>query len=344
MRRGGLLGLLDPPGLPDLTDLSRRRLLAAAAALPLVGRAGAASAAAFPARSVRIVVPYSVGIGPDVVARTVGMELERRWNQPVVIDNKPGASGIVAFNELRQSPPDGHTLFVGDTGSLAVNPLIHATLPYDVERDIAPITTLFRATFVLHVSSKGRFNSLAELMAQARKAPRSVSYASFGNGHPSHVAVETFARAANLDLLHVPFKDGGTQLSAVANGDVDFTTLSMHTVMPLIKAGRLKPLAVAARTRLADYPDLPTFAEAGGPAVEMRPWAGLVARTGTPAPILEQLHRDLMLALASDAVRERIEGAGFQLVPSTPQQMRDLIAADVALYSPLVREGRVARV
>ncbi|MCA3219518.1 MAG: tripartite tricarboxylate transporter substrate binding protein [Burkholderiales bacterium] len=319
----------------------RRQLLAAAAALPL---AAGASAPVFPSRTVRIIVPYSVGIGPDVVSRTVAMELERRWSQPVVIENKPGASGIVAFNELRQTAPDGHTLFVGDTGSLAVNPLIHASLPYDVERDIAPLTTLFRATFVLHVSSKSRFNSLGELIAQARKAPRSVSYASFGNGHPSHVAVETFARAANLDLLHVPFKDGGTQMSAVANGDVDFTTLSMNTMMPLIKAGKIRPLAVAARTRLAEFPDIPTFAEAGGPPVEMRPWAGLVARAGTPAPILQQLHRDLMHALGTDAVRERIEAAGFQLAPSTPQQMRDLIAADVAQYTPLVREGRVTKV
>ncbi len=325
----------------DPMNLQRRTLLAAAVALPMAGRASAAS---FPTRSVRIVVPYSVGIGPDVVARAVGLELERRWNQPVIIDNKPGASGIVAFNELRQSAPDGHTLVVGDTGSLAVNPLIHATLPYDVERDIVPLTTLFRATFVMHVSTRSRFNALGDVIAQARKAPRSVSYASFGNGHPSHVAVETFARAAQIELLHVPFKDGGTQLSAVANGEVDFTTLSMHTVMPLIKAGQLKPLAVAARQRLAEYPDIPTFAEAGGPPVEMRPWAGLVARAGTPAPILEQLHRDLMQTLASDAVRERIEGAGFQLAPSTPQQMRDLIAADAALYLPLVREGRVSRV
>jgi tripartite-type tricarboxylate transporter receptor subunit TctC len=332
------------PARPRPAAAPRRRLLAAGLLLPLAAPLRPARAAAFPARSVRIVVPYSVGIGPDVVARTVGAELEKTWKQPVIIDNKPGASGILAFNEIRQTPPDGHTLFVGDTGSLAVNPLIHASLPYDVERDIAPLTTLFRATFVLHVGSKSRFGSLAELIAQARRAPRAVSYASFGNGHPSHVAVETFARAANLDLLHVPFKDGGAQLAAVANGEVDFTTLSMHTVMPLIKAGRLKPLAVAARARLPDHPELPTFAEAGGPPVEMRPWAGLVARAGTPAPVLEQIHRDVLLALASDPVRLRIEGAGFQLAPSTPPQMRDLIGADIATYTPLVREGRVQRI
>jgi tripartite-type tricarboxylate transporter receptor subunit TctC len=140
--------------------------LALAAAAPALR----ASTPAFPARSVRIVVPYSVGIGPDVVSRALGQELQRRWGQPVVIDNRPGASGIVAFNELRQTAADGHTLFVGDTGSLAVNPLIHATLPYDVARDVVPLTTLFRATFALHVGAKSRFHTLGDLLAQARRA------------------------------------------------------------------------------------------------------------------------------------------------------------------------------
>ena len=320
-----------------------RRQFLSALALAAAAPALRARNALFPARSVRIVVPYSVGIGPDVVSRALGQALQRRWQQPVVIDNKPGASGIVAFNEIRQTAVDGHTLFVGDTGSLAVNPLIHASLPYDVARDIAPLTTLFRATFVFHVGAKSRFNTLGDLLAQARREPRSVSYASFGNGHPSHVAVESFARAAGIEMLHVPFKDGGTQLAAVANGEVDFTTLSMHTVMPLIKAGRLRPLAVAARSRLVEYPDIPTVAEAGGPMVEMRPWAGLVLRAGTPQALVDHIHADLLAALMEDEVRSRIEGAGFQLAPSTPQQMRDLIAADSAEYAVLVREGRVQR-
>jgi tripartite-type tricarboxylate transporter receptor subunit TctC len=304
-----------------------RRQLLSALALAVTAPALRARNALFPVRSVRIVVPYSVGIGPDVVSRALGQALQRRWQQPVVIDNKPGASGIVAFNEIRQSAPDGHTLFVGDTGSLAVN-------PYDVARDIVPLTTLFRATFVFHVGAKSRFQTLGDLLAQARREPRSVSYASFGNGHPSHVAVESFARAAGIEMLHVPFKDGGTQLSAVANGEVDFTTLSMHTVMPL---------AVAARSRLAEYPESPTAAEAGGPMVEMRPWAGLVLRAGTPQALVDHIHADLLAALMEDEVRNRIEGAGFQLAPSTPQQMRDLIAADSAEYAVLVREGRVPK-
>lgn len=320
----------------------RRALLAAALAAPFI-QPRRAVARTFPSRQVRIVVPYSTGIGPDVVSRAVGGELARRWGQPVVIDNKPGASGIVAFNELRQVAADGHTLFVGDTGSLAMNPLLHATLPYSVADDVAPLTTLFRATFVVHVGGKSRFNTLAELIAQARRAPGSVSYASFGNGHPSHVAVESFARAAGLQLLHVPFKDGGQQIAAVANAEVDFTTLSMHSVLPMVQAGRIRPLAVAAHARLPQYPTLPTLAEAGGPPMELRPWAGLVGRAGTPAAVLEQVHRDVLAALKADEVRHRIEGAGFEIAPSTPAQMRELIAADSAAYAVLVREGRVRK-
>lgn len=320
----------------------RRALLAAALAAPFF-QPRRAAASAFPSRQVRIVVPYSPGIGPDVVSRAVGAELARRWGQPVLIDNKPGASGIVAFNELRQVAPDGHTLFIGDTGSLAMNPLLHASLPYSVADDVAPLTTLFRATFVVHVGGKSRFGTLAELIAQARRAPGAVSYASFGNGHPSHVAVESFARAAGLQFLHVPFKDGGQQISAVANADVDFTTLSMHSVLPMIQAGRIRPLAVAAHARLPQYPELPTLAEAGGPPMEMRPWAGLVGRAGTSPAVLEQVHRDVLAALKADAVRQRIEGAGFEIAPGTPAQMRALIAADSAAYAVLVHEGRVQK-
>jgi tripartite-type tricarboxylate transporter receptor subunit TctC len=322
----------------------RRRLLSfTAASAALAALAPAARANGFPSRQVRIVVPYSVGVGPDVVSRAVGQELSRRWNQTVIVDNKPGASGIVAFNEIRQVAPDGHTLFIGDTGSLAVNPLIHAALPYDVARDIAPLTTLFRATFVFHVGAGNRIQSMADLLREARRAPKTVSYASFGNGHPSHVAVESFARAAGVEMLHVPFKDGGSQITAVANGEVDFTTLGMNTVMGMVKAGKLRPLAVAARTRLPDWPQIPTLAEAGAPMVEMRPWAALVTRAGTPAPLLAQLQRDILAAMVSDEVRARVEGAGFQLAPSTPDQLRALIAADSAEYAVLVREGRVQK-
>ncbi len=321
----------------------RRTLLARWALAVPAGWAATARAGAFPDRPVRLVVPYSVGIGPDVVARSVAERLSQQWSQPVLVDNKPGASGIVAFGDVRRVPADGHTLYLADTATLAVNPLLHPSLPYDPVRDLVPLTLLFRATFLLWVGGGSRFRSLAELQAAARSKPDGVSYATLGNGHASHVAVETFARAAGLRMLHVPFKDAGAMLTAVAAGDVDFTAIGMNTVAGLMAKGHMRPLAVAARTRLASHPDIPTLAEAGGPAVEMHPWAALVALAGTPAPVLEQLQRDIATALASPEVRGRAELAGFEITPSTPQALRDRVEADIALYRPLFSEGRIAR-
>lgn len=305
--------------------------------------ARAARPAGFPERAVRIVVPYSVGVGPDVVARSVAERLAQQWGQPVLVDNKPGASGIVAFGEVRRTPADGHTLFLADTATLAVNPLLHATLPYDPQRDLVPLTLLFRATFLIFVGGGNRFRSVAEMLDTARRQPGGVSYATLGNGHASHVAVETFARAAGVQMLHIPFKDAGALLAGVASGEVDFTTIGMNTVAGLVASGRLRPLAVAARHRLASHPDIPTLAEAGGPPIEMHPWAALVAVAGTPAPLIARLQQDIAGALGTNEVRARAEQAGFEITPSTPQALRERIAADVALYAPLVSEGRVAR-
>jgi len=258
------------------------------------------------------------------------------------VDNKPGASGIVAFAELRRVAPDGHTLFLADTATLAVNPLLHASLPYHPVRDIAPLSLLFRATFVLWTGGKGRYGTLSELLDAARRAPGRVSYATLGHGHASHVALETLARAADLRLLHVPFKDAGTLMGALVAGEVDVTAFGVNTVAGLYQTGKLRPLAVAARERLRDHANIPTLVEAGGPPVEMHPWAALVAPAATPAPLLERLQHDLLTALDSAEVRARAAQAGFEITPSTPQAVRERVAADDALYRPLVAEGRVA--
>lgn len=318
----------------------RRHWLAAMGGWPL---ATLAQAPAFPQRPVRLVVPYSVGVGPDVVARALAERLSRQWAQPVIVDNRPGASGIVAFTEVRRTAPDGHTIFLADTATLAVNPLLHPSLPYDPVRDLVPLTLLFRATFLVWTSSAGRHRTLADLLRQVRAVRESVSYASLGNGHASQVAVESFARAAGVWFAHVPFKDAGAMLAGVVSGEVDFTAIGVNTVSGLYTAGRLRPLAVAAAQRLPSLPDVPTLAEAGGPAMEMRPWAALVAVAGTPAPVIERLQHDIAAALASPELRARAEQAGFEITPSTPQALLDRMAADAALYAPLVAEGRVAR-
>jgi len=321
----------------------RAWLVAAAAAFASRAAWGADASGSFPQRTVRIVVPYAVGIGPDVVARSVAQALAAQWGQSVVVDNKPGASGIVAFGEVRRVPADGHTLFLADTATLAVNPLLHGSLPYDPQRDLVPLTLLFRATFLIWVGSSSRFRSLSELLDAARRTPESVSYGTLGNGHASHVAIESLAHAAGVRMLHVPFKDAGALFTAVTSGAVDFTAFSMNTLAGLYAAGKLRPLAVAAAARLPSHPDIPTLREAGGPALSMHPWAALVAVAGTPPAVIAQLQRDLLAALASADVRSRAEQAGFEITPSTPQALLERIAADTAQVRPLIDEGRVSR-
>lgn len=319
--------------------MRRRTLLAALAAVS----PWAQGAGGYPGRAVRLVVPYSVGVGPDIVARSLADPLAGDWGQPVVVDNRPGGSGIVAFGEVRRTPPDGHTIFLADTATLCVNPLLHRTLPYDPQHDLVPLTLLFHATFVLWVGAGNRLRTLADLLQAARQAPGRVSYATLGNGHASHVAVETLAHAADVELLAVPFKDAGTLMAAVASAQVDFTAFSVNTVAALYAAGRVQPLAVAARQRLAAQPQIPTLVEAGGPPVTMHPWAGLVTVAGTPEPVLGRLRADIARALQQPQVRARAEQAGFELTPSTPQQLRERMAADLALIRPLLDEGRITR-
>jgi tripartite-type tricarboxylate transporter receptor subunit TctC len=319
------------------------RALAACGALVPALPARAARDDAFPTRAVRLVVPYAVGVGPDVVARSVATPLAQRWGQPVVVDNKPGASGIVAFADVRRTPPDGHTLFLADAGTLAVNPLLHPALPYDPERDLVPLTLLFRATFVLWVGGASRFRSITELLDEARRTSERVSYASLGNGHPSQVAIETLARAARVRLLHVPFKDAGALFAAVVTGEVDLTAFGVNTVAGLAASGRLRPLAVAARARLASHPQIPTLGEAGAPPVEMHPWAALVTVAGTAGPVLQQLQRDIVVTLALPDVQQRARDAGFELTPSAPQAVLDRMRADAAQVAPLVDDGRLVQ-
>lgn len=320
----------------------RRRLLAALAGLALSPGLRARDDP-FPQRAVRLIVPYSVGVGPDIVARSLAEPLAAAWGQPVLVDNRPGGSGIVAFGEVRRTPADGHTIFLADTATLAVNPLLHRKLPYDPQRDLVPLTLLFHATFVLWTGAASRLQSVPDLLQAAREAPGRVTYATLGNGHASHVAVETLAHAAGLQLLAVPFKDFGALIAAVAAGEVDFTAFSVNTVAPLLAAGRVRALAVAARRRLAAQPQIPTLVEAGGPPVEMHPWAGLVTVAGTPDPVLAKLRADIGQALQQAAVRARAEQAGFELTPSTPQALVERMRADAALYAPLVAAGRIAR-
>lgn len=318
-----------------------RAALAALLALAPAARAAPAAPTDFPRHAVRILVPFSAGLGPDSVMRTVADHLSRQWGRPVVIDNRPGASGLIAMAEARRSPADGHTLLLAEAGAMSVAPYITPNSPVDPRRDLLPLTTIFRARFVLVTGASSPYHTLAELVSRAKAAPGTVSYASFGNGHASQIAVEDFAARQGLALMHVPYRDGGQLLGDVARGEVGFTALSAHTVGGLLKEGRLRALAVGMRERLKDLPGVPTIAQAGGPDIEMAPWAAVFAPAGTPAPVLERLSHDFRAALAHPDVRARIESMGFDVLGSTPAQLGELVERETTQNAALIRSGRI---
>ena len=318
----------------------RRRCLGALAALAAVGaRATPAADAGFP-QPVRLVVPMRWA-SARTWWRAAWATSSRQWGN---------RCGWTTGRARRASSPSTRcgarrrpTLFVADTATLVVNRCC-TSLPYDPQRDLQPLSLLFRATFLVWVGGGSRFATLAGLMAAARREPGRVSYGSLGNGHASQVAIETFASAADIRLLHVPFKDAGALFAAVAAGEVDFTAFSMNTLAGLMAAGRMRPLAVAAPHRLPSHPSIPTLAEAGGPAIAMQPWAALVTVAGVPPGTLEPLQRGIAAALASSEVLARAAQAGFEITPSTPQALRERMAADRAQTEPLLREGRISAV
>ena len=319
---------------------TRRRLLAAAlAALALPPCANAA--ADYPRHSVRILVPFSAGLGPDAVLRVVAEDLSRRWKVPVVIENKPGASGIVALAEAKQAPADGHTLVLAEAGAMSVAPYIMSKAPVAPQRDFVPLTTVFRARFVLVTGTSTPYKTLADVIARAKAEPGRVSYSSFGNGHASQIAVENLAAREQITLMHVPYRDGGQLMGDLVRGDVGFTAISAHSVNGMLKEGRLRALAVGTRTRLSELPEVATIAEAGGPDMEMSPWAALFAPAGTPAPLLDRIGTEIRATLAKPEVRARIEAMGFEVLGSTREALAALVERETAQNAALIKSGRI---
>jgi tripartite-type tricarboxylate transporter receptor subunit TctC len=303
--------------------------------------AAPASAADFPRHAVHIIVPFSAGLGPDVVMRALAGQLSLAWGQAVLVENHPGASGLISLLEAKKASADGHVIVLAEAGAMSVLPAITPGMPVVPLKDFIPVTTIFRARFLLLVGAASPYANYRELIAAGRSGPGKVSYASFGNGHASQVAIETLAEREGVDFLHVPYRDGGQLMGDLARADVGFTVLSAQSAAGMLKDGRVRALAVGTRARLKDFPAVPTIAEAGGPAIEMTPWTAIFALSGTPAPVLETLQRDIRAALASPELRARIEAMGFDVLGSTPQELADLVRSETERNAVLVKSGRI---
>ena len=320
---------------------SRRAFLAALVGLLSATAAAQDPAAGYPSRPIRIVVGFAPGGPTDQLAREIGLRLQEAWGQPVIVENKPGASSRIAFEHVARAEPDGYTLLLGAVQT-ATNMAVYRNLGYDTLRDFAPVTQLTSAVLALAVSPSLPARSVAELVAVAKARAEGLTYATFGVASSAHFAAALFEQRAGIRLTHVPYNGAAPAQTAIAGGQVDLGFMSALSAMPLLQSGRLRALAVTSDRRLPQLPDVPTMAEAGFPSFEVSSWQGLLAPAGTPAAIVAKLQAQIARILALPAVRERLAAVAAEPVGSTPAQFRAHIAAEIARWAEVARRAGLA--
>jgi tripartite-type tricarboxylate transporter receptor subunit TctC len=300
--------------------------------------AGAAFGQAYPTRPIRLVVPSSAGAGvTDIMARLIGQHLGARLGQQIVIDNRPGASGIVGSEVVANAAPDGYTLLVANV-SLIVNPYLYAKIPYDPLADFVPITMINTAPLQLVVHPSVPVSSVAELVAYARSRPGQLDYGSGGVGSTPYLAVELFKSIAGIDVVHVPYKGGAPSIADLVAGQLTFTIENVPGTTPFVKSGKLRALAITSTERSPLAPDLPTMIEAGVPGYEMSGWNGLFAAKGTPPEIVAKVHAELARILRAPDVKTQFAELGAQPVGDTPDEFGAFLKADSARWGRILRE------
>jgi tripartite-type tricarboxylate transporter receptor subunit TctC len=286
---------------------------------------------------VRLVVPFTPGGSTDILARAVGQKLSESWGQPVVVDNRPGAGGIIGMETVAKAAPDGYTLVMGHIGTLAANPALYKTLPYDPVKDFAPVTLIARVPNVLVVGPAVPSRSVAELIALAKAKPGKLDYGSGGNGSAAHLATEYFKLKAGVDLQHIPYKGTAPALQDLLGGQIALMITGLPPVLPHVKAGKLRILGVASAQRLRQFPEIPTIAESGVPGFEATQWYGILAPAATPKEIVAKLNREFVKALRDPAVGEKLAGEGADPVGDTPGEFAAFIASEIDLWGKVIR-------
>jgi tripartite-type tricarboxylate transporter receptor subunit TctC len=295
---------------------------------------------AWPSRPVVIVVPFPPGGATDVVARILAKGLTSRLGQQVLVENRPGATGTIGSAHVARSRPDGHTLVMGGVNTHAMNDSLFRRPQYDSARDFAPIclTARIPIAFVAHPTA-APVASLAQLIELARARPGELSYGSSGAGGPQHLAMELFKQATGLDILHVPYNGGGPQLTDLLAGRIALGSIGLPPVLPHVESGRLRAIAVTSLQRTPLMPTLPTVAEAGVGGFAVDYWLGLLAPAGTQGWIIQRLHDESVAVLGASEVREGMARQGAEAATGTPEEFRDLIVADIAKWSDVVRQA-----
>ena len=309
-------------------------LLGIAAAAPF----GAAQGQAWPDKPIKLIVAAPAGSSIDVLARTLGDKLKDRLGQPVVVENRPAAGGTAATDFVAKSPADGYTMLMSFNGPLAFGPHLYTKLPYDPQKDLAPVIVTSSQPNVLAVNANLPAQSVKELIAYAKANPGKLNYASVGNGSSSHLTMELLKTTAGLDIVHVPFNGSPPAVTATVQGETQMMFAVMQPLQAQIQSGRLRALAVTTLSRFPLLPGLPTIAESGFPGFEALAWNGVLVAAGTPKPIVTRLNAELNAILKDAAVKSTLNAQGFELVGGSPEDFAHLIRAESDKWAPVIRK------
>ena len=311
----------------------------AAALLVALAFSGGAAAQGWPEKPVRFIVGFTPGGPSDILARALGQKLADLRGQQVVIENRPGAGGNIAAELVAKSAPDGATWLLGNNSILATNQSLYRSLGYDPVKDFAPVALVAIQPNILVVNPNVPAGSVKELIALAKAKPGELNYASSGSGAAAHLAGELFKAMTGVDMVHVPYKGAQPALTDVIAGQAQLMFATSASVIPYIKAGRLRALAVTTARRSAAVPELPTLSEAGVPGFEAITWHGVVVPGATPAPLVERLNRDIVKVLRLPDLRERLESLGAEVVAGTPRDFADYIAREIPKWTKVVKDS-----
>ena len=326
-----------------VTSLQRRSSLriAAASALALSGFPGLAIAQSFPSKPIRLLVPFAPGGTSEIVARTLAVEMSNLLGQNVIVENKPGGAGVIAMTEVLKSAPDGHTLVLGHVGTLAVNPFALAKQPYDVNRDFQPVALLARVPnlFVVHPDVPAK--NLKEFVALAKSKPGKLNYGSAGNASAGHLAYEYLAMVTGMDLTHIPYRGTGPQMIDLIAGRTETASAGAPALMPYIKDGKVRPIAIGMPKRIAALPDVPTVAEQGYEGFETSQWYGIMAPSGVPRSTIDKLNAAANQALKTRQVGERFSNDNAIFGPGSPEEFGKFIREEQARWELVVKKSNL---
>lgn len=315
------------------------KAVAVLAATALCG--GFVQAQDFPAKPVRIVVPYPAGGTTDIMARLLSQKMGEGLGQPVIVDNRPGAGGSVGTTMVARSGPDGYTIVFGNIGPNAINPGIYRNLQYDAEKDFAPISVFATVPFILAVAASSPSKNLRELIELGRANPGKLNFASVGIGSVSHVTGELFNLVAVTKFVHIPYKGGAPAVTATIAGEVSFMFATALEATPHVRSEKLRALGISTAQRSAVAPEIPTLAEAGLPGFEVSVWFGLLAPAGTPRTVVERLNREIGRAVGDSNVRAKLAELSTVPMHTSPEAFAEMIRADIAKWGKVVREANV---